>query len=138
MPDALVTLLRVTNRSRPQRKKSAASKTGSNSVRMYEIGSPFFGDAKLCIEQLVRQLRPGRGGPARAASEVVLQDRTIGVRLEVATRPSHRRFDDLVADHKHAVARTGIAEPARRPFRRTEAFLVLDGFRPLYADAQRL
>ena len=31
---ALVTLLRVTNRSRPQRKKSAASNTGSNSVRM--------------------------------------------------------------------------------------------------------
>src|SRR5437762_655366 len=40
MPDALVTLLRVTNRSRPQRKKSAASNTGSNSVRMYETGSP--------------------------------------------------------------------------------------------------
>src|SRR5258707_12200317 len=98
----------------------------------------FFGDAKLCIEQLVRQLRPGRGGPARAASEIVLQDRTIGVRLEVATRPSHGRFDDLVADHEHAVARTGIAEPARRPYRRAEALLVLDGFWPPYHDAQRL
>src|SRR5258706_1414839 len=43
MPDALVTLLRVTNKSRPQRQKSAASKTGSNSVRIYEIGSPFSG-----------------------------------------------------------------------------------------------
>ena len=37
---ALVTLLRVTNRSRPQRTKSAASKTGSNSVRMLRICSP--------------------------------------------------------------------------------------------------
>src|SRR5258705_5212468 len=73
----------------------------------------------------------------RAASEIVLQDRTIGVRLEVATRPSHRRFDDLVADHEHAVARAGIAEPVRRPFRRAEAFLVINRFRPRYQDAQR-
>ena len=51
-------------------------------------------DSKLCIERLVGQLRLGRGGPARAASEIVLQDRTIGMRLEVATRPNNRRFDE--------------------------------------------
>src|SRR5260370_9087226 len=57
----------------------------------------FFGDAKLCIEQLVRQLRPRRGGPARAASEIVLQDPTIRERLELATWPNHRRFDQPAA-----------------------------------------
>ena len=38
---------------------------------------------EICIEQLVRQLRPGRGGPARVPSEIFLQNRAIGVRLEV-------------------------------------------------------
>lgn len=48
MPMALVTLERVTKRSRPARTKSAASKTGSNSVRMYRIGSSFFGARNSC------------------------------------------------------------------------------------------
>ena len=40
---SLVTLLRVTNKSRPQRTKSAASKTGSNSLTTKRRGVFGFG-----------------------------------------------------------------------------------------------
>src|SRR4030042_861397 len=40
MPDSFVTLLRMPNRSRPQRTKSAASKTGSYSFTTKGIGLP--------------------------------------------------------------------------------------------------
>ena len=42
MPIRFVTFERVTNRSRPQRTKSAASKTGSNSLTVNCMGSPAF------------------------------------------------------------------------------------------------
>src|SRR5260370_31843362 len=63
----------------------------------------FFGDAKLCIEQLVCQLRLWGSSPARATAEKVLQDRAIRERLEVTTRPNHRRFGYLLPAHEHAV-----------------------------------
>ena len=95
------------------------------------------GDAEIRIEQLVGQLRLRRRGPARAAAEIVLEERPVGVRLEIAARPRHRRLDDLVADDEHAVARTGVAEAARRPVGRAEASLVVDRVRPPDRDAER-
>ena len=74
--------------------------------------------AVVVVVELVRQLRPRRRGPARAGPEVLLEQRAVGVALEVARAPAHRALDDLVADDEVGVARAGDAEAARRPARR--------------------
>src|SRR5882762_419808 len=101
------------------------------SARLFRGRETLHRTARPSVAAWVRRSSARRVGNSPSGSD----DRSA---LEVATRPSHRRFDDLVADHEHAVAWTGIAEPVRRPFRRAEAFLVINRFRPRYQDAQRL
>ncbi len=96
------------------------------------------GDAELRVEQFVRELRSRCRRPARSPPEVVLDDRAVGVRLEVPARPGHRRLDDLVADHQQAVAGAGVAEAAGRPVGGAEALPVVDRVRTPDGDVERL
>ena len=57
------------------------------------------------IVEFVRHRRLGSGRPTSAASKIILDERTIGTIFEEATSPRHRRFDDLVADDDHEIAR---------------------------------
>ena len=82
------------------------------------------GDGVVVIEDVVGQLRARGRGPARAAAEIILEQPAIGVALEIARAPRHRRFDDLVPDHQIAVARAGDAEALARPERRAEAAMM--------------
>ena len=72
------------------------------------------GDAELVVEQIIGELGPRRRGPACTRIEVFLEQRAIGVALEVARTPAHGTFDDLIANHHEAVAITASAKPKKR------------------------
>jgi len=96
------------------------------------------GEAIVAVVERIDQLRPRRGGPPRPARRVLLEQRAVGVHLEVTRPPCHRRLDDLIADDEKPVSRAGRAEALRLPVRR----LVGDGEvrhrRPAHGDAFRL
>ena len=71
--------------------------------------------SEMIVVQTIEQLRLRRGDPARPLRPVLLEQRAIGVRLEIARSPCHRCLDDLVADHQDAVARTRGAKAVGGP-----------------------
>src|SRR5439155_4596638 len=87
--------------------------------------------------QTIEQLRLRRGDPARPLRPVLLEQRAIGVRLEIARSPCHWCLDDLVADHQDAVARTRGAKAVGGPVWRTEAKGEIDDVRPADFDPLR-
>ena len=75
-------------------------------------------DAVVVIKQLIGELRFRCGGPACTFQEVLLEQGTIGVCLEIARAPTSRRLDDFVADDHENVTWAGGGETPRRPMRR--------------------
>src|ERR1700724_2331521 len=53
----------------------------------------FLRQLEMGIEELIGKLRLWRRSPAGASPEVILENRLIGMRLEVTAWPGHRRFD---------------------------------------------